>query len=150
MARTAGSPVFIDTNVLVYAALSRSPLHSKASDWLNRLGKQGAPLWISRQVVREFLVVMTRPGGLTEELPVPTLIEMARYLDGHFLIAEDGPRVTQQLLALMARIPVRGKQVHDANIVATMLVHDIPDLLTRNTSDFIRYSGLITLLPLEE
>ncbi|MEH2170887.1 MAG: hypothetical protein V7K41_30400 [Nostoc sp.] len=42
-----------------------------------------------------------------------------------------------------------GKQVHDANIVATMLVYGIPQLLTHNTSDFARFSGLITVLPLQ-
>lgn len=149
MARTVGSPVFIDTNVLVYAALSRSALNLTAKNRLKTLGQQGVPLWIRRQVLREFLAVMTRPGELTEELPVAALIEVARYLEGHFLIAEDSSRVTERLLGLMEQISVGGKQVHDANIVATMLAHGVPNLLTHNTADFMRYSGLITILPLE-
>jgi hypothetical protein len=38
---------------------------------------------------------------------------------------------------------VKGKQVHDANIVAVMLAHGVHRLATRNAGDFERYSGLI-------
>jgi len=49
----------------------------------------------------------------------------------------------------MEQITIGGKQVHDANIVATMLVYGIPQLLTHNPSDFARFSGLISVLPLQ-
>jgi predicted nucleic acid-binding protein len=35
--------------------------------------------------------------------------------------------------------------VHDANIVATMHVHDVRRLLTFNTGDFRRFTGIINL-----
>ncbi|WP_148650020.1 type II toxin-antitoxin system VapC family toxin [Nostoc sp. NIES-3756] len=57
--------------------------------------------------------------------------------------------MTERLLTLMAEIPSGGKQVHDANIVATMLVYGIPQLFTHNTTDFARFSELITVLPLQ-
>ena len=41
-----------------------------------------------------------------------------------------------------------GRQVHDANIVATMLVYGILPLLTNTTEDFTRFSSFIRLLPL--
>jgi len=56
--------------------------------------------------------------------------------------------VTGKLLELIERFSVTGKQVHDANIIATMLVHDLPTLLTHNTKDFKRYHTLIDTLPL--
>ena len=49
----------------------------------------------------------------------------------------------------MEEIPSGGKQVHDANIVATMLIYGIPQILTHNTADFARFSELITVLPLQ-
>jgi predicted nucleic acid-binding protein len=49
---------------------------------------------------------------------------------------------------LIARIAVGGKQVHDANIVATMQAHGIRQLLTGNVADFNRFSALIRVLPL--
>ena len=38
-----------------------------------------------------------------------------------------------------------GKQVHDANIIATMKVYGIPALLTRNTEDFERFREVVRI-----
>ena len=64
-----------------------------------------------------------------------------------FDVVEDSPAVTDKLLELLTRFPTAGRQVHDANIVATMVVHDLKRLLTFNTSDFHRFSSLIDLEP---
>ena len=58
---------------------------------------------------------------------------------------ENGPVVTETLVALCRAIPIGGKQVHDANIVATMLAHGTRRLLTFNTADFHRYGDRIEL-----
>jgi predicted nucleic acid-binding protein len=63
-----------------------------------------------------------------------------------FNIAEDGPEVFSELCFLLGRIPVAGKQVHDANIVATMLVHGETRLLTFNEADFRRFGSLIEVV----
>ena len=47
--------------------------------------------------------------------------------------------------ALCREVPAAGKQVHDANIVATMQAHGERRLLTFNGSDFRRYGEHITL-----
>ena len=39
-------------------------------------------------------------------------------------------------------------QIHDANLVATMLAYDIPELLTNNPGHFQRFTDQITLRPL--
>ncbi len=59
-------------------------------------------------------------------------------------LAEDGSEVTAQLLDFLRRVPTGGKQVHDANLVATMLTHGIAHLLTFNEADFRRFGALIT------
>ena len=41
-----------------------------------------------------------------------------------------------------------GRRIHDANIVATMLVYGIPRLRTNNPEDFVRFATLIEVLPL--
>lgn len=55
---------------------------------------------------------------------------------------------THRLLALLDEIDCGGKQVHDTNIVATMLVHGVDTLATVNTDDFTRFEHLITLIEL--
>jgi predicted nucleic acid-binding protein len=46
-----------------------------------------------------------------------------------------------------APITAAGRQVHDTNIVATMLEHGIYRLLTFNAADFRRFAGIIALKP---
>ena len=60
----------------------------------------------------------------------------------------DDSEVTGLLLELLAKPGAQGRQVHDANLVATMRRHQIPYLLTYNTADFDRYQPWITILPL--
>ena len=50
---------FIDTNVLVYAAAGGAPLFDRARAALTQASADG-PVTISRQVLREYLSVMTR------------------------------------------------------------------------------------------
>jgi predicted nucleic acid-binding protein len=60
-------------------------------------------------------------------------------------MVDDGPEVRERLLSLLATYPVAGKQVHDANIVATMLANDVTRLLTFNIADFRRFAELIAI-----
>jgi hypothetical protein len=56
--------------------------------------------------------------------------------------------VTAHLLSIVTRVPVAGKQIHDANIVATMQAYGLSKLLTHNVSDFARFSSFIQILPI--
>jgi predicted nucleic acid-binding protein len=52
-----------------------------------------------------------------------------------------------RLVALLGAHLGAGRQVHDTNIVATMLEHGIYRLLTFNAADFRRFAGIIQLEP---
>jgi predicted nucleic acid-binding protein len=148
MATTEGNRVFVDTNVLVYAAVSQAPLHADARSAVRSQQEAGAELWISRQVLREYLATLSRPQSFSIPQPVAVLIGDVQKFQDSFLIAEDGPAVTAKLLELLEMLPVGGKQIHDANIVATMLVHDIRTILTHNANDYARFAQLIEVRPL--
>lgn len=146
MTTGAVEPVFVDTNVLVYASVPASPLHGAASRAIRARAEAGVELWISRQVLREFLATLTRPQAFGGPVQVTTLVSQIRFFERRFQVAEDSPEVTARLLTLLSQIPFGGKQVHDANIVATMQAHGIHRLLTHNTADFTRFSGLISVM----
>jgi predicted nucleic acid-binding protein len=148
MATTAADPVFVDTNVLVYSRQAPSPFHTTAVAKLADLRAAGYELWISRQILREYLASMSRPGVHAGSVPMSVLVNDARAFAATYRVAEDGPAVTAELFALLTTIPAAGKQVHDANIIATMLAHGIPRLLTHNVADFNRFAGHITVEPL--
>jgi predicted nucleic acid-binding protein len=148
MAIMDGNRVFVDTNVLVYATVSQAPYHDLARSTIHARREAGVELWISRQVLREYLATLTRPQAFSIPQPIELLIEDVQKFQSSFSIAEDGPAVTARLLELLGSLAIGGKQVHDANIAATMLAHGIGTILTHNTADYDRFAGLITIVPL--
>ncbi|HUS17091.1 MAG TPA: type II toxin-antitoxin system VapC family toxin [Chloroflexia bacterium] len=148
MMTTGADPLFVDTNILVYANVTTAALHQAAVAALQDHARAGSPLWISRQVLREYLRTFTRPQTFADPPPIPTLVARIRYFEAHFYVADDTAAVTAELLALLQQVPFGGKQVHDANIVATMRVNGIRRLLTANAADFTRFAGYITVHPL--
>lgn len=144
----AADPVFVDTNVLVYATRPISAHHIVADRALTRLASDGSPLWVSPQVLREYLAAVTRPQATAPALPVATAITDVRRFRAAFQIAEERPGVLDRLLQILTAHRATGRQVHDANIVATMLDHDVQRLLTFNVADFQRFTPLISIDPL--
>jgi predicted nucleic acid-binding protein len=146
---TRSSNAFVDTNILIRAMTVSAPLHREATELLYAQWDQDIDLWVSRQVIREFMVNLTRPQSF---LPTPLsrdeIIERVQVVQTLFRIADDTSEVTARLLELVLSFGTGGKQIHDANIVATMLANDIDTLLTHNVDDFKRYAERIKILPL--
>ncbi|MBN1122144.1 MAG: hypothetical protein JXJ17_13790 [Anaerolineae bacterium] len=65
-----------------------------------------------------------------------------------FEVADETPDVTNWLITPLKQTSTAGKQVHDANVVATMLAYGIDTLLTANIGDFVRFEDKITLMAL--
>lgn len=138
--------MFVDTNVLVRARMPEAPEHVRALVWLEQALNGAERATISRQIIREYLAVVTRPQTWSDALPMEdALADAARLLDS-FELLEDGPRVMERLLALCREVPVAGRQVHDANIVATMLEAGERRLLTFDVNDFRRYAAHVELV----
>lgn len=141
--------IFVDTNVLVYASIRSAPLHVRALERLRSFSVGGSELWISRQVLREYLAVLSRPQSFVTPVPSSRLVADVRAFSQRFTIAEDGPGVTEVLLSMIDELAIGGRQIHDANIVATMRVAGLRKLLTHNVRDFERYQKWLNILPLD-
>ena len=138
--------MFIDTNVFVNSRIPRAPDHDIARARLERALQAHEPLRISRQIVREYLSVVTRPQTWPVAITREEALDDAIRLISSFEILEDGPGVTESLITLCREVSVGGRQIHDANIVATMLAYGERRLLTFNTADFRRYGDRIELV----
>ena len=138
--------MFIDTNVLVNSRVPGAPHHDAARAGLERAFRDPEPLRVSRQVIREYLAVVTRPQTWPVAITREEALEDVSRLIRTFQVLEDGSAVTELLIELCRDIPAGGRQIHDANIVATMLARGEGRLLTFNTADFRRYSELIQLV----
>ena len=138
--------MFIDTNVLVYSRIDRAPHHDIARASLERAFGNDEPMRISCQVLREYLSVVTRPQTWAVAVTREEALDDANRLIGSFEMLEDGPAVTELLISLCREVSVGGRQIHDANIVATMLAHGERRLMTFNTVDFQRFGDRIELV----
>ena len=136
---------FIDTNVLVYAAADGAPLLDRARAALERAVADG-PVTISRQILREYISVMTRQQIWGKPLTLERAVADTAEFTQQFSVLEDGPLVWDRFVILSWRYSFAGRQVHDANIVATMLAHSEPRLLTFNGADFRRFGRLIEVV----
>ena len=150
MASANAERVFLDTNILTRATVITAPLHEAALAAVERFWEAEAELWISQQVIREYLATVTRPQTYAQPVPMARALEQARRFRVRFHVAEGTVAVLDRLLELLAAVPMGGRQVHDANVVATMLAYNIRTLCTHNVADFERFSDYITVLPLED
>jgi predicted nucleic acid-binding protein len=149
MMMTGVNQLFVDTNIIVYAADALSPFNQAASAVLLSVRQQGVELIISQQILREYLVVNTRSFIITGIPTMADIIQNLQALQNDFKVVQDSSQVLDNLISLLQTVPIGGKQIHDANIVATMQAYGISHLLTHNVRDFARFAHLITVVPLQ-
>jgi predicted nucleic acid-binding protein len=151
MATPVADRVVLDTNVLLAATDEARADHRDAVTSLNVWPASGVALYTSGQILREYLAVATRPAGhnglgLGRSAAVANVRALRQRLR---LLAEDG-KVADRLLEVVDAVDCTGKQVHDANVVATMLVHGIDTVVTSNIDDFTRFGDRVRVVGLTQ
>lgn len=138
----------IDTNVLLRLAQKKHPMRPDARRALVTLRKQGEELCIVPQNIIEFWAVATRPlesNGLG--LTVDEAAREIRKLKRLFKLLPDTPAIFTEWEKLVIQHQVIGKPTHDARLVAAMVTHNMAHILTFNTGDFKRFSGITAIDP---
>jgi predicted nucleic acid-binding protein len=148
MTMMGGNMLFIDTNVLIYATDTLSPLRQQARDTLHDAQRAGTELVVSSQVLREYLAAATRQSVTSNRPALADAMTNVRSFRTSFRVVYSSSRVLDHLVNLLQTISAAGRQIHDTNIVATMQAYSIAQLLTHNVSDFTRFANLITVVPL--
>jgi predicted nucleic acid-binding protein len=141
---------FVDTNILLRAFHNNFSEHKRVRDLFDFMLEQDYELWISRQIIREYLVQVTSPRTFLEPLSIDTVLNQLETIQTICRVADETGPVTTKLLELLKTYPTRGKQIHDANIVATMLAYNIETLLTLNIDDLKRFGSIIKLITVGE
>jgi predicted nucleic acid-binding protein len=142
----AKTPVFVDTNALIRLHIVTASDHAMVATAVRRLILRGSEMWISRQVIREYASVLTRPQPYAEPASPADVAKQLRQFEQVYRIADETEQVSANLYRLMETTSLGGKQIHDANIVATMQAYNIERLFTLNTVDFSRFESLITMI----
>ena len=138
--------MFVDTSVLISSRIPSAPGHEVARARLVRALEGGEAISMSRQILREYIAVLTRPQTWHSAVTREEALDDVDRMSQAFRILEDGPDVTAVLVRLCREVPFGGRQIHDANIVVTMLSRGERSLLTFNTADFRRFGDRIDLI----
>jgi predicted nucleic acid-binding protein len=138
----------LDTNILLRMSKSDDPHHPMIRAALRALVAQGTRLCFTSQILGEFWNASTRPrdrNGLG--LSTAEMDRIARVIERDFEFLPDSRDVHDRWRRLLVAHDVKGVQVHDARLAASMYVHGVTQLLTVNVRDFQRFEGLRAIHP---
>ena len=142
----------IDTNVLLGTAHRADARYSIVQAAVHKLWANAHELQTTSQNFAEFWNVSTRPIDRNGFGLMPTATDqLLQHIERLFPLVSDSPDVYPEWRRLVVEYNISGVQVHDARLVASMIVHDVTQILTFNTKDFIRYEpeGIAAIDPAE-
>ena len=140
----------LDTNILLRMSKSDDPTHAVIRAALRALVASGARLCFTSQTLGEFWNASTRPMAQNGfGLSTVETDRIARVIERDFDFLADSREVHDRWRELLLVLDVKGVQVHDARLAASMYVHGVSRLLTANVRDFQRFVGLSAIHPVE-
>lgn len=143
--------ILVDTNILLRLAQPDHPHRQPAWDAIVMLRvRDGEDFAIAPQNLYEMYVVCTRPADANGLGMSPgqarAEVTSAR---GMFHLLSETEQVYPMWEGLIAKYAVSGKHAHDARLVAMLIDHHVPRLLTFNDADFKEFAEIVALNPFD-
>jgi predicted nucleic acid-binding protein len=139
--------ILLDTNILLRSVQQQHPHAISATRAVDAFRNRNEILCITQQNIVEFWAVATRPLGLNGlGLAAEQASAEIETLKSLFYLLPEFP-LQSTWEQLVVRYRISGKNVHDARLVAAMLVHRVDAILTFNVQDFTRYAEISVLDP---
>lgn len=139
-------PALLDTNVLVHAANSSSPLQASAAQLVERGLRDAGRYCISPQNLVEFAAVVTRPRLVQKPLPMPELARMVRTLYDSRRLSKIYPKrgTVMRAIAEGSALAITGPAWYDLFLAVTMRDAGVEVIITEDFRHFRRLPFLIT------
>ncbi len=139
----------VDTNVLLRFTQRVHPDHGVTRVAVRKLHLAGETLFFTAQNMAEFWSAATRApsarGGFG--LTTAEADRAARLIERLFMRLPDTEAAYNESRRTVVAHRVVGTQVHDSRLAAAMIAHGVTHILTFNTSDFVRYTGITAVDP---
>ncbi len=138
----------VDTNVLLRLNEAEKECYVLTENALERLGLEGNTLCTTPQVLVEFWCTATRPvsvNGMGWDTALTH--KKVKAIQDQFALLPDNADIVSSWLSLVSSYDIKGKQVHDARLVAVMLTHGVSNILTYNFADFKGYTEITAVSP---
>jgi predicted nucleic acid-binding protein len=127
------------------------PRHQVALDAIQVLATRDHENFaIAPQGLYEMYVVLTRPAnvngfGMSPQRACSEIIATR----GIFDLLVETSQVYQSWEGLVSKYAIQGKRSHDARLVALMIQHRVPKLLTFNDADFRQFQEIKAVNPFD-
>ncbi len=133
--------VLVDTNVLIRLFQPSNPSSPIAASAIQELKKHEFEVVMVPQNLYELWVIATRAVSLNGfGMPVSDTSLLQDKCMQQFRLLRDERGIFDQWSQIVTSNQVIGKSAHDARLVAAMVKHSVPNILTFNVQDFKRYS----------
>lgn len=127
----------IDTNVLIYATLEGDPRYRRAQQVIKKGADNLCEAFISVQHLAEMYPNLTGPKTKPPDSPELARKKISSIGQLHFLeVLPTSYEVVTTALELCCKYELTLQVYFDMQLVATMLVNQIPTLITENDKDF--------------
>jgi len=140
----------LDTNVLVYTHMAAMPDHETVRRFLHaQLHDSAVILVVTAQILHEFVHVVTDPRRFEPPVAMAEALAIARlYLDRTNVdcVVTDAACV-REAFALLEQHALGRNRIADTLFAATLLHHDVHEVITCNPSDFQGFEGLTVIDP---
>lgn len=140
--------VLLDSNMLLRWVEPDQPDQAIVARSLGRLQLADADLCYTSLNIGEFWNALTRPANRNGYGLTPAEADRRAYaIESRITLLPDTPEVHIVWRSLLLAHAISGAQVHDAGLVAAMHVHGVKRILTFNTRDFVRFTGIEVIHP---
>lgn len=139
--------IFIDTNILIYLTFSdfENKKHINVRNKIEEFIQDDYELYISPQILREFYAISTNNKLFKTPLSIEdSIMKVKEYLKFFNIIYELDSTI-HRVLKLCKKYKIKKQNIHDVNIVATMLDNDIRYIFTYNKKDFTNINEIKTI-----
>jgi len=145
-------PIFLDSNILVYAVNEKSPYYAGARAILDVINKGELRVCLSPQVLGEFYAVITNPRKLERALsPQEAAGVVERFLSSNAVLKLYPQKSTLGLtLKLVKHYQIKALDFFDAQIVATMLDNGVTTIYTVNEQDLAKFEEIKAVNPFKQ
>jgi len=139
----------IDVNILLYASDARSPMHSKAAEFLARCAANREVFCLAWVTLMSYLRMSTHPAiferPLTHDEAMQNVAALLNLPHCRAIGEQDGFWDTYSKVT--TDVPTRGNLVPDAQLASILLGHGVKTLYTHDR-DFRKFSFLNVRDPL--
>jgi hypothetical protein len=132
-----------DTNVLLYASDSSSPVHEQAHRFLKQAAAGGDLFCLGWLTVMSYQRIATHPGIFASPLAPAEALRNVSALAAlpHVRLLAEGDGFLEVYREVTGGFPVRGNLVPDAHLAALLKQHGVRKLYTRDR-DFRKFPFL--------